>query len=88
MCVVTGLTVTSLPCDTDPAKAAMPRREQMLGMDLLAVSAVWKAEAQLPSSMTRLGHRSESEMQLSQKPLWLISGLNRESFFSLFKYKI
>lgn len=48
-------TVTSLPCDTDPAKAATPRCEQMVGMDLSVVSTVWKAEAQLPRSWLRPG---------------------------------
>lgn len=80
-CVATVITVTSLPCDTNPAKAAMPRREQMLEMDLLAVSVVWKAEAQLPSSITRPGYN----IDWSQKPIWIISTLNRDSFLSLFQ---
>lgn len=43
VCVVTGLAVVSLPCDTDSGKAAKPRCDKMVGMDL---SAVQKAEAQ------------------------------------------
>lgn len=54
-CVATGLAVASLPCDTDPAKEATPRCEQMVGMDLSVVSTVWKAEAQLPRSRMRPG---------------------------------
>lgn len=51
-CVGTLLTVTLLPCDTEPAKAAMPRCEQM---DLVAV---WKAEAQLGSYPMWIGRYS------------------------------
>lgn len=54
-CVDTRLAVTSLPCHTDPAKAATPRCEQMVGMDLSIVSTVWKGEAQLPRSWMRPG---------------------------------